>query len=127
VIAAIAIAALVAVTSFAIYAIAAERRAGAATARADVADKSVEVAAANLDAMTKDRDAQKERGDALDQALADAAATGPTDGAFDRLLSRWQATRAAAGGDAAQAVRNAGASGSETSSAGPDGLLRPGE
>lgn len=108
--------------ALALKALSAEKRGG--DARADEAGL-----AKSLEFMTRQRDdaetranEERNRADALDSLLAEMATSGPVDGAFDRLLSKWQAARTRRHDPAAMPAP----SGTATASSG-DELLRPGD
>jgi hypothetical protein len=113
-----------ALTSLAIYAITATRRAGEQQARGDVMAVRMEVAIANAKNESNRADAEKERADALDAAivLCAADAVGPVAGSFERLLQA-RAAASTANRDRAPAVRDAGTASGEASPLGPDDLL----
>ncbi len=115
-----------ALTTLAVYAITATRRAGSEQARADVLAVRWEAAIANAKTEAARADFEKGRADALDAAIVEAAAAGPIAGSYERLL---QARRGAGSADrrSADVVRDAGADGGETRAVGPDDLLEPGE
>lgn len=117
--AALAIAAIGAVLTLALLAIAATRRAGNEKARGDSLAVRIEgITAQNTDLATRLKD-EKARGDALDAAIVEAAAAGPVAGSFDRLLQ----ARAGAAHRGAPAVPDSRAPGGETTVLGPDDLL----
>jgi hypothetical protein len=105
--------------ALAVKAISAERRCG--DARSDESAVAV-----RFESMTKQRDDaetraddERKRANALDDLLAEMAASGPVDGAYQRLLSKWKTTRAR--GDAAPAVP------APSAPAASDELMRPGD
>jgi hypothetical protein len=125
--------ALAAVTTFALIAITSIKGKGKADVRAAEIGKGLEVALANEKTQSARADAEKERGDALDAAIAKFAAdaVGVVDGSAARLLEAANALRAGAPGRAgASVVRDTGAA---EEAAGPvdpardSDLLRPGE
>lgn len=108
--------------TLAVKALGAERRCG--DARTDEAGL-----AKSLEAVSKERDdaeqratEERKRADALDDLLAEMAAAGPVDGAYDRVLSKWQAVRARRDGP-----REVPAPSGPTATSGDDELLRPGD
>jgi hypothetical protein len=110
----------------------ATERAGKHDARAAALAVRMEVAIANAKTESNRADAEKERADALDAAIARCAAdaVGPVDGSWERLLQTSAELRASAAGRlGAPAVRDAGDTGgtAEADRADPDRLLEPGE
>jgi hypothetical protein len=104
--------ALVAVSTFAGIAISALRGKGASDVRAAELGKDLEVSRANEKTQSARADAEKERADALDAAIAKslAAAVGDIDGAFKRLQEAMDADRTRTSGRSGAAlVRDAGA------------------
>jgi hypothetical protein len=110
--------------ALAIWALLAERRAGRQQARGDVLAVRLELAQATIKTEGQRADFEKERADALDDALAHAAVTGSVDGAFDRLLQTWHDARAT---DRRPAMPLAEPAETASASTRSDDLLRPGE
>ncbi len=108
--------------ALAVAAISAERRCGDARADESALAVRFESMTAQRDAESRRADDEKERANALDDLLADAAVTGPVLGAYDRLLQTWRARRAPSS-DGARAVPTP----APTADPGPDDLVRPGE
>lgn len=107
--------------ALAIKAIGAERRSGDARADASGLAKSLESVTKQRDDADQRADDERKRADALDSLLAEMATTGPVDGAFDRLLAKWQASRARRDDPAAVPAP------SSTPATNGDELLRPGD
>jgi hypothetical protein len=109
-----------ALMTLAVIAIQATRRAGDEKARrSELAVRVESVTAKNNDLAQRLKD-EKERGDALDDLIAELAIAGPVDGEFKRLLQRWATQRP----DDRPGIVHPPAS---PASPGSDDLLRPGE
>jgi hypothetical protein len=124
---AIAVAGLI---GFGVAALAARKDAGSEKARADVLAVRLETAIANMKTETLAKNAEKERADALDDAIATeaVAAVGSVGGSFERLLQASSDARARAAGRRGPAVVPvAEPAGGEAEAVGSDDLLKPGE
>lgn len=125
--------AIVAVATFAGIAIAVTKSKTASDVRGAELGKDLEVSRANEKTQSTRADAEKERGDALDAAIAKFAAdaVGPVDGSAARLLEAVNAIRAGASGrTGAPVVRDDGAAGAAAGPVDPasdSDLLEPGE